>query len=48
MDNGTEKEENPLPEDQQEAPEEETAEALTAHLRRLSRGRVVELPRWAS
>lgn len=26
--------------------EEETVEALTAHFRRTSRGRIVDLPRW--
>lgn len=27
--------------------EEETVDALTAHFRRTSRGRIVDLPRWA-
>jgi hypothetical protein len=27
--------------------EEETIDALTAHFRRVTRGRIVDLPRWA-
>lgn len=27
--------------------EDETVDALTAHFRRTSRGRIVDLPRWA-
>lgn len=31
----------------EDAQETETVDALTAHFRRTSRGRIVDLPRWA-
>lgn len=34
-------------EDREEIKERETVEALTAYFRRTSRGRVIDLPRWA-
>jgi hypothetical protein len=34
-------------EEAQEAPEANVVDALTAHFRRTSRGRIVDLPRWA-
>ena len=33
--------------DKEKEEEEEAVSALTAHFRRTSRGRVVDLPRWA-
>jgi hypothetical protein len=35
------------PEGGEESLEKEVVDALTAHFRRTSRGRIVDLPRWA-
>ena len=40
-------ENNPEKEKEESLEEEKAVEALTVHFRRTSRGRIVELPRWA-
>jgi hypothetical protein len=34
-------------EEEEDSPEKEVVDALTTHFRRTSRGRIVDLPRWA-